>query len=62
MRVRVCVCVCVCVCACVCVAVPPPLHMRMLWLRASSVRAARRARAEWHEASVEGRALVADLG
>ena len=39
-----------------------PLYMRMLWLRAASVRAARRAPAERHEASMEGRALVADLG
>ena len=48
---------CACACACVCAAA-----MRMLWLRAASVRAARRAPAERHEASMEGRALVADLG
>ena len=53
--------VCMRVCVRVCMAVPQ-LCARMLWMRAASVWAARRARAERHEASVEGGALMADLG
>ena len=61
--VHACVCACVCVCLCVCLCLRVCCcYAHVLWLRAASVRAARRAPAERHEASMEGRALVADLG